>query len=199
MFKGLGRLKNFKAKFSIKKHAQPFVKPCLPIPLHLKDAVLEKIKYFIECGVLEYLPPNTPARYVCSLIVVPKTGGKVRICANLKPLNEIIERSRFVPAPRLEEFQDKLRGCTIFGSVDIKEAYHQIAIDEETANLCVISTVDLGLKIALLGIFKTSTSCGGMLLQKWGTHSLVGSPTSKWGTHGLVGSPTSKVSDPYLV
>ena len=140
VFKGLGRLKNFKAKFSIKKHAQPFVKPCLPIPLHLKEAVLETIKYFIECGVLEYLPPNTPARYVCSLIVVPKTGGKVRICANLKPLNEIIERSRFVPAPRLEEFQDKLRGCTIFGSVDIKEAYHQIAIDEETANLCVIST-----------------------------------------------------------
>ena len=28
VFKGLGRLKNFKAKFSIKKHAQPFVIPC---------------------------------------------------------------------------------------------------------------------------------------------------------------------------
>ena len=55
-----------------------------------------------------------------SLILLPNTGGKVRICANLKPLNEIIERSRFVPAPRSEEFQDKLRESSIFGSVDIK-------------------------------------------------------------------------------
>ena len=58
--------------------------------------------------------------YMCSLILLPKTGEKVRICANLKPLNEIIERSRLVPAPRSEEFQDKLRESSIFGSVDIK-------------------------------------------------------------------------------
>ena len=49
-------------------------------------------------------------------------------------------RYRFVPALRIEEFQDKLRECTIFGSIDIKETYHQIAIDVKIANLWVIRT-----------------------------------------------------------
>ena len=45
-----------------------------------------------------------------------------------------------MPALRIEEFQDKLRECTIFGSIDIKETYHQIAIDMKIAYLCVIRT-----------------------------------------------------------
>ena len=45
-----------------------------------------------------------------------------------------------MPALRIEEFQDKLRECTIFGSIDIKETYDQIAIDMKIAYLCVIRT-----------------------------------------------------------
>ena len=47
-----------------------------------------------------------------------------------------------MPALRIEEFQDKLRECTIFGSIDIKETYHQIAIDVKIANFCVIRTTE---------------------------------------------------------
>ena len=139
-FQGIGRLRNFKAKFTVKAHAQGFVKTCLPVPLHLKKAVEEKLQYLIKNNVLEHLPPNTPAKYVCSLICIPKPNNDVRICANLKPLNSILERIGGMCAPRLEQFQDKLRNCKYYGSVDVKESYFQIGICEETSNLCVIST-----------------------------------------------------------
>ena len=139
-FRGLGRLKNFHAKFTVKAHAQGFVKTCLPVPLHLQKIVKDKLYYLIENKVLEFLPPNTPARYVCSLICIPKPNNDVRICANLKPLNDILEKIPSMCAPRIEQFQDKLKNCAYFGCVDVRESYYQIAIDHETSNLCVIST-----------------------------------------------------------
>ena len=139
-FQGIGRLKNFKAKFYLKTHAPGFVKNCLPIPLHLKKIVQDKLIFLIKNGILEKVPINTPVKYVCSLICIPKKDNGVRICANLKPLNAILETNQFIPTPRIEEFQDKLRTSTVFASMDVRESYFQIELDEQTADLCVIST-----------------------------------------------------------
>ena len=68
-----------------------------------------------------------------------------------------------MPALRIEEFQDKLRECTIFGSIDIKETYHQIAIDMKIAYLCVIRSS--GLIRGVAGVAK-ATPIFQTLLQK---------------------------------
>ena len=139
VFKGLGRLRNFEAHFKLKPDSQPFVKPSLPVPLFLREAVEQKLQYFIDQGVFTVLGPAEPAKYICSLICVPKKHGQVRLCANMKPLNQLIHRSRYVPSPRLEQFQQKLAGCNFYGSIDLKECYHQFPLDDATSKLCNIS------------------------------------------------------------
>lgn len=139
VFKGLGKLRNYKAHFKLKPGAQPFVKPSLPVPLFLREAVEKKLQYFIDQGVFTVLGPTAPAKFICSLICVPKKHGEVRLCANMKPLNELILRSRYVPSPRLEDFQQRLAGCNFYGSIDLKECYHQFPLDAATAELCNIS------------------------------------------------------------
>ena len=139
VFKGLGRLRNYKAHFKLKPGAQPFVKQSLPVPLFLRDAVEKKLQYFIDQGVFTILGPTAPAKFICSLICVPKKQGQVRLCSNMKPLNQLIERSRYVPSPRLEDFQQKLAGCNFYGSIDLKECYYQFPLDGATAELCNVS------------------------------------------------------------
>ena len=68
VFRGLGKLKNYKAHFKIKPGAQPFVKPSLPVPLFLRPAVEKKLQYFIDQGVFTVLGPAEPAKFICSLV-----------------------------------------------------------------------------------------------------------------------------------
>ena len=64
------------------------------------------------------------------MVVVPKKTGAVRICVNLKPLNESVLREVH-PIPRVNEALAQLAGATIFSKLDANSGFWQIPLSPE--------------------------------------------------------------------
>ena len=72
---------------------------------------------------------ETPFQYISNIFVRPKKDGSYRVILNLKHLNTDIEHHHF----KMDTFQTALtyvsNNCW-FGSVDLKDAYYSVNIDE---------------------------------------------------------------------
>ena len=63
-----------------------YVRHDVPIPLRPK--VKDEFKRMESMGVISKI--NTPTDWCAGMVVVPKRSGDVRICVDLKPLNESV-------------------------------------------------------------------------------------------------------------
>jgi len=61
---------------------------------------------------------------------VKKKHGKIRIIADYRLLNNITERDSY-PIPNLQDSTENLAGKTIFSSIDLVRAFHNIVIHPE--------------------------------------------------------------------
>lgn len=89
------------------------------------DGILEKVNY------CEY---GTP------LVVVPKTNGKLRICGDYKSTINCFLKDFNHPSPSVENIFNSLGGFEYFFVIDIRDAYHQLVLTEESARLCAWNT-----------------------------------------------------------
>ena len=68
--------------------------------------------------------------------MVPKKSGQVRICVDLKPLNESVLREVH-PIPTVDETLGKLAGATIFNKLDANSGFWQIPLSDDC---CLLTT-----------------------------------------------------------
>ena len=90
VYNGIGRLKNFKADIRLTEDAVEFYHKAIPIPVHLKLAVEERIAQYVRDDLFEKVPPNKSIKYCSSILPVLKEDKSVRICANFIFLNRFI-------------------------------------------------------------------------------------------------------------
>ena len=78
-------------------------------------------------------------------MIVPKPDGQVRICGDFKrTINPFIDTEQY-PFPTADELFQKMQGGKKFTKLDLKTAYLQIELDDETMKYLVVNTPD-GLK-----------------------------------------------------
>ncbi|UYV67323.1 K02A2.6-like, partial [Cordylochernes scorpioides] len=71
---------------------------------------------------------------------VLKRDGSIRICGDYRStVNTIVESDTF-PVPAAADLQVNLAGGKVFSKLDLKDAYQQLVVDEETAELLAINT-----------------------------------------------------------
>ena len=105
LFQGLGNLGD-EYNVQLKPDAKPF---CLftprNVPLPLRQKVKEELDMMESMGVISKV--NEPTLWCAGMVVAPKKGGAIRICVDLKPLNENAIREVH-PLPKVDEILAQL-------------------------------------------------------------------------------------------
>nr|XP_047142341.1 uncharacterized protein K02A2.6-like [Hydra vulgaris] len=134
-----GRLINYKANILLKNGVQPTYFEARPLPIHIRPLVVDKLNGMIQQGLLQRVPPGG-SRWASPLVVVRKTDGDLRICADYKiGVNQKICSDSY-PIPNIETVFHKMAGMKYFAKIDLKGAYHQIEMDKEAQEITTVNT-----------------------------------------------------------
>ena len=91
--------------------------PCMP-----------HITYLLPCGPESRMSLTAwPTEWCAGMVVVPKKSGAIRICVDLKPLNESVKRE-IHPIPIVDEIMAQLAGSKIFNKLDANSGFWQIPL-----------------------------------------------------------------------
>ena len=134
---GLGTMRNFKAKLHLKPHATPKFVKARPVPFAVRPKVEAELDKLEKEGVLKKV---NHSEWGSPIVVVPKQGGKVRICGDYKvTCNQFLDIDQY-PLPKSSDLFATLAGGKIFSKLDLTQAYHQMEVEEESQELLTITT-----------------------------------------------------------
>ncbi len=137
IFKGIGKLKDYKFRIHINPNIAPVAQPPRRIPFHVRAQVEEQLHKLESAGIIE--PVDGPTPWVSPLVIVPKGKGKVRVCVDMRLPNTAVQRERH-PTPTLDEVIHDLTGATVFSKLDLHQAYHQVELNPESRYLTTFVT-----------------------------------------------------------
>ena len=82
---------------------------------------------------------DQPTEWCAGMVGVPKKNGKVRICVDLKHLNESVLREVH-PLPKVDETLAQLSGAKVFSKLDANSGFWQIPLDIPSRLLTTLIT-----------------------------------------------------------
>ncbi|EPB74349.1 zinc knuckle [Ancylostoma ceylanicum] len=135
---GLGKCTSTKAvlKFREDKPHPKFFR-ARPVPIALRPKVEAKLEELVRNGTLvrvDHSEWGTP------LVVVPKPGGKIRLCGDYKvTINPQLDINQY-PLPKPDDLFHMLNGGTKFSKMDLSDAYMQVELEEESRKYTTINT-----------------------------------------------------------
>ena len=80
-----------------------------------------------------------PTDWCAGMVVVPKAGGKVRICVDLTKLNQNVRRERLM-LPSVEQTLAQLGGATVFSKLDANSGFWQVELTKTSSLLTTFIT-----------------------------------------------------------
>ena len=129
VFQGLGTLSG-DYQIQLRPDAKPhalFTPSNVPLPLRSK--VAEELERMEKAGVISKVSEPTPC--CAGLVVVPKKSGRVRICVDMKSLNQSILREVH-PLPKVDETLAQLTGAKVFSKLDANSGFWQIPLSQSS-------------------------------------------------------------------
>ena len=137
VFQGLGTLGE-EYEIQLKSDAKPFsLFTARNVPLPLRKKVLQELDRMEHIGVISKVDQPTP--WCAGMVVVPKKSGSIRICVDLKPLNESVLREVH-PLPKVDDTLAQLAGAKIFSKLDANSGFWQIPLAKESRLLTTFIT-----------------------------------------------------------
>ena len=104
-------------------------------PMHLEAKIDEMIINLTKAGVIR----RCQSPWSAPLVVVGKKDGTIRMCVDYRGLNEITKKESF-PMPNVDHLLDSLAGSKYFSSLDLGQAYYQVALQKESQEKTAFST-----------------------------------------------------------
>lgn len=135
VFTGLGKL----GKYHITLHddCKPVVHPPRHVSQSLKDRLQKAIEANVKSGVL--VKVDQPTDWVHNLVIVEKKNEDIHLCLDPRTLNNVIKREHY-RIPTIQEIASDLAGKKVFLTLDLKDGYWQVKLDEESSLLCTFNT-----------------------------------------------------------
>lgn len=137
VFEGLGSVKNFSYEIDVDPAVEPFHCNSRPLPPAILTDVEKELQTLEEEGIIKKV--TEPTDWCSPLVVVRKPNGKIRICTDLRKLNEAIKRPSF-HIPNTEDLFAQISGSQYFSRLDCNSAFHQLHVSDESQPLLTFST-----------------------------------------------------------
>lgn len=112
----------------------PVRSPLYRYPEQAKETINEMIEEMLGKGVIE---PSS-ALYLAPIVLVNKGSGKKRMCIDYRKVNEHIKQDIY-PLPRLDALVEEVAGHKYYCTLDLKDAYYQIKLNESTRDITTFS------------------------------------------------------------
>ena len=134
---GIGTMTQYQAKLTLKPDTTPVFKKPRPVPFTLKDTLSQELDRLESDGIVEKVDHSD---WASPIVPVPKGDGKIRICGDYKvTVNSHLQVDQY-PLPKPDELFTALVGGKHFTKLDLKHAYQQMLLDEESRKLVTINT-----------------------------------------------------------
>ena len=133
----LGKIKGTTARLYLKEGGRPRFYRARQVPYSIRDQVAKEIDRQMELGILEpvkFSPWGTP------VVPIQKKDGSIRLCDDYKITVNRETSTETYPLPKVEDLLASLAGGAAFSKLDLKHAYQQVVLDEETKQLVTINT-----------------------------------------------------------
>ena len=138
-FEGIGTSKDHTVHFYIDSQVPPVAKPPRPVLFHLREWFDKEIQSMEEAGIIE--EHHGPAPWVSNVVLSPKDDGGIRVTIDLREANRAIQATN-IPIPCVENVKTRLSGCKMFSKLDLRQAFHQLELDEESHSITVFHAGD---------------------------------------------------------
>lgn len=105
------------------------------LPPHKFKAVKADFEKMVEQGICE----RANSAWSSAITVVPKKNGEWRPCGDYRALNAVTIPDKY-PIPHIQDFNQTIGNATVFGSIDLVRAYHQIPVAPKDRNKTAVTT-----------------------------------------------------------
>ncbi|HVW99997.1 MAG TPA: reverse transcriptase family protein, partial [Candidatus Babeliaceae bacterium] len=127
-----------KHKIRLVDGAKPVQAKLYALPLKYREAITQQVNSWLKLQIIK--PSYSPWSATC-VVVDKKDQILGRVCGNFQPLNNLTVNDAY-PIKRIEDQKESFHGCKYFSSIDLKDAYLQVELDEESKELTAIVTHD---------------------------------------------------------
>ena len=132
-----GKLKDAKAHLQLKDGARPRFLKARPLPYAMRPKVEAELDRLENLGIVSKVQWS---EWATPIVPVIKPNGSVRLCGDFKAtLNPQLKVDQH-PPPRVEDVFATLAGGQRFTKIDLKQAYLQMEMEEESKPLLTLTT-----------------------------------------------------------
>ena len=135
---GLGTLKGVEATILVDPKAQPKFHKARSVPYAMRGLVDKELERLTQEGIIEPIPFSDWAAPIVPVLKSDKTA--VRICGDFKVTINQASKLESYPIPKSEDLFASLAGGQTFSKIDLRQAYQQIQLSEESKKVAVINT-----------------------------------------------------------
>ena len=134
----IGTINGVKGHLQVNPEAEPRFCKARNVPYALREKVEEELSRLEQDGIIE---PVEFADWAAPIVPVLKGNGQnVRICGDFKLTVNKASRLDTYPLPRIDYLYASLAGGQSFTKLDLKNAYLQIELEEESKKFVTIKT-----------------------------------------------------------
>ena len=87
-------------------------------------------------------PVNVPISWISATVVTLKKYGNVRLCVDLKPLNQALKRNHY-PLPTIEDVLPVLSNARCITVLDAKNGFWHVSLVEESSYATTFGTLKI--------------------------------------------------------
>lgn len=138
LFQGLGKIKGTTYDLKLETNASPFaiITP-RRVPVPLMEKVEKELQEMQHEGVIEEV--RDPTEWCAPMVIVTKSNGQIRICADFTELNKYVLRER-LQLPSVDETLAQLQEAKIFTKLDANSGFWQLQLTEKSSNYLTFIT-----------------------------------------------------------